>query len=88
MRTLNKYEAGFLGGLAAAVLAAGVTVLIVGAVRRARDRRIVAANTFSADSIAPNAVELDAQPAPEGNASESPRLESEMDDIMLPSQRW
>jgi len=88
MRSLKNYEAGFLGGWATVMNEGGVTVLMVGAVRRARDRRIVAGNTFSADSLAPSGVELDAQPAPEGNMSESPRLESEMDDVMLPSQRW
>jgi len=88
MRTFKEFEAGFLGGLAAAVLATGVTVLLVGAVKRARDRKVIAANNFSIDSIPPKGVNLDAQPAPEANASGSPRLESEMNDVMIPSQRW
>lgn len=88
MRTFNKFESGFLGGLASVVLATGVTVLVVGAVKRLRERRVIAANTFSADSVPPNPVELATQPAPEANASESPRLESEMNDVMIPSQRW
>jgi len=90
MRTLHTFERGFLGGIFTAALSIGVTLFTVGAVRRLRERRAYArGRTLSIDSIPPKPVELAAQPAPEANASESPRLESEsMNDVMIPSQRW
>ena len=88
MRAINAFERGFLGGIATAALSIGVTLLTVGAVRRMRDRRATG-TPIGIDSIPPREVELSAQPAPETNSGESaPRLESEMDDVMLPSQRW
>jgi hypothetical protein len=88
LKHLGKLEQGFLAGFAAAFLAIGVTVLTVGATRRLRARALEPRTKIGIDSIPPRAVELAAQPAPEANASESPRLESEMTDVMIPSQRW
>ena len=88
MRVLNAFERGFLGGVATAALSIGVTLLTVGAVRRLRERRATG-TPIGIDSIPPDEPQLSAQPAPETNSAEStPRLESEMDDVMLPSQRW
>ena len=89
MRAIKGFERGFLGGAVTAALAVGVTVFTVGAVRRMRERRITG-TPIGIDSIPPKEVELGATPAPETNptADTAPRLESEMDDIMLPSQRW
>lgn len=90
LKRLGKLEQGFLGGFTAALLAIGVTLLTVGAVKRVRSQlQLKSAGTkIGIDSIPPKPVELAAQPQPEANASESPRLESEMNDVMLPSQRW
>lgn len=90
LKHLGKLEQGFLGGFAAALLAIGVTVLTVGAVKRLRGRALSAKTKIGIDSIPPKPVELAAQPQPEANSSQSPRLESEseMNDVMLPSQRW
>lgn len=87
MRANPAFDRGFLGGAATAALFIGVTLLLVGAWRRARERR-VAGTPIGIDSIAPGEVELGAQPAPEASSGASTRLESEMDDVMLPSQRW
>lgn len=88
MRSLSKFEAGFFTGLATALLASSVTVLIAGAVRR----RQFAARTgtpIGIDATRPERAAIDARPAPEGNASAAPRLESEaLNDVMIPSQRW
>jgi hypothetical protein len=89
MRAINAFERGFLGGVATAALSIGVTLLTVGAAKRLRDRRATG-TPIGIDSVPPREVELSAQPAPEGNSGHdaAPRLESEMDDVMLPSQRW
>lgn len=89
MRAIHAFERGFLGGVVTAALSIGVTLLTVGAVKRMRDRRVTG-TPIGIDSIPPREVELGAQPAPEGNTAldAAPRLESEMDDVMLPSQRW
>jgi len=90
MRAINAFERGFIGGVVTAALSVGVTLLTVGAVRRLRQRSATG-TPIGIDSIAPREVELSAQPAPEGNMSSdssSSRLASEMDDVMLPSQRW
>ena len=78
-----RLEQGFLAGFAAALLAIGVTVLTVGAAKRLRARNLTGTK-LGIDSNPPRSVELAAQPAPEANASKSPRLESEMADVMLP----
>ena len=83
---LGKLETGFLGGFVAAFLAIGVTVLTVGAAKRLRARGATGTR-IGIDSIPPRPVELAVQCAPETNSSSS-RLESEMNDVMLPSQRW
>lgn len=88
MRAITAFERGFLGGVATAALSIGVTLLTVGAVKRLRDRRVTG-TPIGIDSIPPREVELSAQPAPEANTGESaPRLAGELDDVMLPSQRW
>ncbi|MBX3228311.1 MAG: hypothetical protein KIT84_06645 [Labilithrix sp.] len=88
MRNLTKYESGFLAGLATALLASGVTFLLASAIRR-RQFAATTGTPISIDAAPPSRVDLDAQPAPEANASESPRLESEaVTDVMIPSQRW
>jgi len=83
---MQAYERGFVGGILAGVAALGVTVLVIGAVRRAQARRVTG-TPIGIDSIPPEPVALSVQPAPETNANEG-RLASEMDDVMLPSQRW
>lgn len=88
MRAINAFERGFVGGVVTAALSIGVTLFTVGAVRRIRERRATG-TPLGIDSIPPCEAELGAQPAPESNATESgARLESELDDVMLPSQRW
>jgi len=89
MRANYAFERGFVGGAVTAVLAVGVTLLTVGAVKRMRNRRITG-TPIGIDSIPPNEAELGAAPAPEANPAKdtAPRLESEMDDVMVPSQRW
>ena len=86
MRAINAFERGFIGGVVTAALSVGVTLLTVGAVKRVRARRATG-TPIGIDSIPPAEPQLSAQPAPEANTGESaPRLASEMDDVMLPSQ--
>lgn len=89
MRAINAFERGFIGGAVTAALAVGVTILTVGAVKRLRERRVTG-TPIGIDSILPGEIELGATPAPETNptSDRAPRLESELDDVMVPSQRW
>lgn len=88
MRAINAFERGFLGGAATAALAVGVALFTVGAAKRWRERRVTG-TPIGIDSIPPKEAELGATPAPETNTGDTaPRLASEMDDVMLPSQRW
>lgn len=91
MRTINAFERGFIGGAVTAALALGVTLVTVGAVRRIRERRATG-TPIGIDSALPKEAELAAQPAPESNQPPEsvPRLESEIeiDEYLMPSQRW
>jgi hypothetical protein len=78
---------GFLGGVVVGLAAAGVTALVVGAVRRARYSRTEHEQHFIDGVRPPNDVELAAAPTREGNAYPR-RLESESFDPPNASQRW
>ena len=90
MRSGLHANYGFFGGVAVGLALAGVTLLTVAAVRRARSRRRMASEhvAFIDGVRPPNEVELDVRPAAEANSMAEPRLESEAPDVPILSQRW
>ena len=83
-------KSSFLQGIGAGAALAGVALLVVGAVRRARRETAAAAERDKSriDGVhPPETVELAARPQEEANARRT-RLESEGPDAAFAGQRW
>lgn len=82
----------FIGGLAAGLVVAAVSLLTIEAARRVRARREATRRVGEVvfiDGVEPaSRIVLEARPAEEGNSNKPPRLVSEMPEFTPMSQRW
>jgi hypothetical protein len=88
MRSPQLQSSSFAAGFTLGLVVTGVTYVLARAVRRRAERRQEIAHPVIDGAKPIDPVKLEVGPEPEPGAAETIRLESEIEDPPINSQRW